>query len=391
MYLQQLVLENFRCYERLEVELGPGLHILVGANACGKTSVLEAINLLAVTKSHRTACDRELIGWGEGWARVTGRLRTRGEIHTILRLTLGQRQSGEGAEDCSPRKMVEVNGVPRRRLSDIIGQATVVLFGPDDLSLAKGPPGVRRRLLNTAIGQVRGSYLADLNRYRRALRQRNEVLRFARADSAQRALLPGWDAQLAENGARVATARAQFVSALTPHARRLHHELSAGVEELELRYRGDLAEPFDVEARRVAMRDLLTSGLERDLGVGRTVRGPHRDELELLVNGKPVRTYGSQGQQRTAALSVILAEAMVMQEWSQDSPIVLLDDCLSELDETRARRVLGLMDQVEQMIVTTASWDRLLEEYAGAARVFDVGDGKVVERGGHGDDPGRPL
>jgi DNA replication and repair protein RecF len=380
VYLQELVLEHFRCYERLEVELGPGLHILVGANACGKTSLLEAVHLLAVTKSQRTACDRELIAWGQDWGRVAGKLRGEDHRATALRVTLGQKRASSGGEDCNPRKMVEVNGVPRRRLSDIIGQATVVMFGPDDLSLAKGPPGVRRRLLNTAIGQVRGSYLADLVRYRRALRQRNEVLRYARADSQQRSLLPGWDVQLAEAGARVATARADFITALAPHAQRLHHELSAGAESLELKYRGDLAEAFDVEGRRVTMRDLLAGGLERDLGVGRTVRGPHRDELEMLVNGKPVRVYGSQGQQRTAALSVTLAEAMVMLEWTRESPIVLLDDCLSELDETRARRVLGLTGQVEQMIVTTASWDRLLGEYAQAARVFDVAGGQVVER-----------
>jgi DNA replication and repair protein RecF len=353
---------------------------LVGANACGKTSLLEAVHLLAVTKSQRTACDRELIAWSQDWGRVSGKVRGEDGRATTLRVTLGQRRGSGGGEDCNPRKVVEVNGVPRRRLSDIIGQATVVMFGPDDLSLAKGPPGVRRRLLNTAIGQVRGTYLADLMRYRRALRQRNEVLRFARGDSKQRSLLPGWDVQLAETGARVATARADFVTALAPHAQRLHHELSAGAERLELKYRGDLAEAFDVEGRRVAMRELLATGVERDLGVGRTVRGPHRDELEMVVNGKPVRVYGSQGQQRTAALSVTLAEAMVMQEWTRESPIVLLDDCLSELDETRARRVLGLTGQVEQMIVTTASWDRLLGEYAHASRVFDVGGGQVAER-----------
>lgn len=380
MYLKSLGLEQFRCYARADIELGPGLNVFVGSNASGKTSLLEAIYLLAVTKSHRTAVDRDLIRWEEGWSRVQGVFRTQERRDTSLRITLWRKGNGENGSR-GPRKTIEVNAVPKRRPAEIIGQAAVVLFGPDDLALVKGGPSLRRHFLNAGIAQARPLYLSDLMRYRRALRQRNECLRLIRQGLAGPELLPGWDAQLAESGARIATARWEFVQALAPHVNRIQLELSGGKESVETVYHGDLAEAVDVDSRRVLLRELLTQSLERDVVLGRTQRGPHRDEVELLLEGRSLRQFGSQGQQRTTALSLTLAQAAVMQQWRKESPVILLDDCLSELDEDRARKVLQLTESVEQVIVSTASWDRLLEEYASKARVFEVGEGQVRERG----------
>lgn len=382
MYLRSLGLEQFRCYERADIQLGPGLNVLVGPNASGKTSVLEAIHLLAVTKSHRTNADRELIRWEQPWARVTGRFCTSTGRDLELRVTIARKANGVGG-DKSPRKTVEVNQVPRRRLAETIGQAAVVLFGPDDLALIKGPPSARRHFLNAGIAQVRPAYLADLLRYRQALRQRNEHLRLIRREMGDRSLLSAWDAPLAESGARLATARAEFCTALAAEVQRIHYELSGHTERLEVSYRSDLAEAFDVDTRRVLLRELLQRNVERDLALGRTLSGPHRDELVIELEGRPLRDFGSQGQQRTAALSLTLAEARAMQQWGQEPPIVLLDDCLSELDETRARRVLELTDSVEQVIVTTASWDRMLQELAANARVLDVSAQGIEERAGN--------
>jgi DNA replication and repair protein RecF len=379
VYLRSLGLEQFRCHERADIELGPGLNVFVGPNASGKTSVLEAVHLLAVTKSHRTTADRELIRWDQPWARVTGQFRGTDGRDVQLRVTVARKANG-GSGDKTPRKTMEVNQVPRRRLSETIGQAAVVLFGPDDLALIKGPPSIRRHFLNAGIAQVRPAYLADLLRYRQALRQRNEHLRLVRRENGDRSLLSAWDVPLAESGARLATARAEFCAALATEVQRIHFELSGRTERLQVSYRSDLGEAFDVETRRALLRDLLGRNVDRDLALGRTLSGPHRDELVVELEGRTLRDFGSQGQQRTAALSLTLAQAQAMQQWGHEAPIVLLDDCLSELDETRARRVLQLTESVEQVIVTTASWDRMLQELAGSARVWDVSPEGIRER-----------
>jgi len=386
VYLRSLGLEQFRCYERADIQLGPGLNVLVGPNASGKTSVLEAIYLLAVTKSHRTSSDRELIRWEQPWGRVTGVFRGHDGRDVELRVTLARKANGGGG-DKSPRKTIEVNQVPRRRLAETIGQVAVVLFGPDDLALIKGPPSTRRRFLNAGIAQVRPAYLADLLRYRQALRQRNEHLRLVRRGMGDPALLGAWDAPLAESGARLATARAEFCRTLAPEVEQIHYDLSGHTERLQVSYRSDLGEAFDVQSRRALLRELLQRNVDRDIALGRTLSGPHRDELLVELEGRPLRDFGSQGQQRTAALSLTLAQAKAMQQWGQEAPIVLLDDCLSELDETRARRVLQLTESVEQVIVTTASWDRMLQELAGNARVYDVSAQAIRERTGNGRNP----
>ncbi|NSW55730.1 MAG: DNA replication/repair protein RecF [Armatimonadetes bacterium] len=376
MYLKRLGLEQFRCYQRADILLGPGLHVLAGPNASGKTSVLEAIYLLASTKSHRTNSDRDLVKFGAEWGRVTGEFHTtqRGEL--TVRVTLRAMNGDSG-----PRKTIEVNSVPRRRFADIIGQTAVVIFGPDDLNLIKGPPGGRRHYLNAGISQVRPAYLDDLMRYRRALRQRNECLKAHFNDPDMAEVLCAWDVQLVDCAANVSAGREDFIRALAPHLKAIHRDLSGQTEDIEIRYDSDLSEAVGINEKRALMRELLEGALDRDLRLGRTSRGPHRDDIDLTIDGKSVRTFGSQGQQRTAALALSLAEARVIEQWSGETPIVLLDDCLSELDETRARRALELTRSVEQVIVTTASWDRLLDEYAQSARVHTVGGGQIGEGG----------
>jgi len=379
VYLKSLGLEHFRCYDRLDIDFGPGLHILVGGNAGGKTSILEAIYLLASTKSHRTAQDRQLIQWEHDWARAGGQFETGAAGSVSLRVTLRNGKSATNTD--GPAKIVEVNSVPRRRFSDIIGQAAVVLFGPDDLSLIKGSPRVRRRFLNAGISQVRSAYVDDLMRHRRALRQRNECLKRHASERSQAEILCAWDSQLVESAASVSQAREEFVQDLGRHVRTIHQALSADQEEIEIAYDSDLGKAVGRSEKRDMMRELLERSFDRDVALGRTSRGPHRDEIDVTIGGQSVRSFGSQGQQRTAALALTLAQAQVIEEWRREAPILLLDDCLSELDEARARKVLELTQSVQQVIVTTASWDRLLEEYSSGARVFDVSHGTVQERG----------
>jgi DNA replication and repair protein RecF len=234
---------------------------------------------------------------------------------------------------------------------------------------------LRRRFLNTALAALRPLYLDDLQRYRRALRQRNELLRRLRDGGRDAGDLAPWTEQLAISGAAVATARERFIADLATRAAELHG-LVGGGEKLGLAYRGDLAEAGGQEAAGTRLRERLAHLADLEVRRGTTLAGPHRDDLEIEINGVPARQYASQGQQRTAALALKLGQAQVAQEWTGEPPLLLLDDCLSELDPTRARAVLDLADTLDGLLVTSAKLDPVLAERAGAA-VYEVRDGQV--------------
>jgi DNA replication and repair protein RecF len=372
MYLTRLTLHNFRVYERLQLELERGLTVFIGANAAGKTSLLEAMHLLATTKSPRTNNDVELIRWGAQVTRVDGSFVTRDGRG--LRLAVGFDASLAGG--LGRRLEVEGEAVPGPR--EMIGHAAVVMFTPDDLSIIKGGPGLRRRFLNTAIAQLQPRYLDDLNRYKRALRQRNELLKSLGHGARPPQEAQAWTEQLVRAGAAVAVTRQRFVAALDAEARAVHR-LIARDEELALQYVGELAGLDDEGAAAEAFRRKLEELSDLEVRRGTTLAGPHRDELHVGVNGASVRQYGSQGQQRTAALSLKLGQARVAQAWSDEPPLLLLDDCLSELDPDRARAVLDLASTLDGLIVTTAKLDPALQDHPEAV-LYDVGDGVVTRR-----------
>lgn len=369
MYCHHLRLHNFRAYRELVLDLPPGLCVFLGPNAAGKTSLLEAMHLVATTKSPRTTNDAELICWGETVARVEAAFRSR-EGRT-LRLAVGlQKTAGEALT-----KRLEVNGEVVAGAREVVSLAPVVMFGPDDLSLVKAGPGERRRFLNTALAQLQPRYLDDLLRYRRALRQRNELLKGLREGGCDFAAVQPWTEQLVRSGAALALDRKRFVADVDRHARELHAAIGGG-EELTLAYRSDLAEADGQQQAEELFRARLDHLADLEARRGITLVGPHRDELVVTLSGVPVRTFGSQGQQRTAALSLKLAQARVTQEWTQEPPLLLLDDCLSELDATRARAVLNLEEELDGVVVTSAKLDPALAERTDAAR-FDVAQGEV--------------
>ena len=237
-----------------------------------------------------------------------------------------------------------------------------MLFSPDDLQLVKGGPGTRRRFVNIAISQLMPRYLDDLLRYRRALRQRNELLKQMQAGQATGQDLAPWTTQLIQTGARISADREQFISALSRQSSEVHASLSAHTERLSLRYESILAGIEDPEDKEEAFREQLERDHSQELQRGATQSGPHRDELVLEIDDYSVRQFGSQGQQRTAALSLKLAEAQVMQQRRGEPPILLLDDCLSELDPQRAVQVLGLVKEFGQILITSAGTSPVLRE-----------------------------
>jgi DNA replication and repair protein RecF len=370
MYLSRLTLHNFRVYEQLQLDLPSGLIVLIGPNAAGKTSLLEAIHLLATTTSPRTHADAELIRWGASVARVEGAFVQRRGSETHL--AVGLERSGEGGLN----RRLEVEGEAVASPREMIGRAGVVMFTPDDLSIIKGGPGLRRRFLNTALAQLQPRYLDDLSRYRRALRQRNELLKSLGRGSRPPEEAAAWTDQLVRSGAAVAVLRQRFIRSLDIQASDVHRLIFAG-ESLALSYHGELAGFDDEAAAAEHFRARLDELGDLEVRRGTTLAGPHRDELAVSVNDASVRQYGSQGQQRTAALSLKLGQARVAQEWSDEPPLLLLDDCLSELDPTRAKAVLDLADTLDGLIVTTAKLDPALQDHP-EATFFRIEAGVVT-------------
>jgi len=327
------------------------LIVVMGPNASGKTSLLESLFVASAGRSMRARRDEELVRWGESHALVDVVFRQGDGRTTQVRvgLELGSR---------GPRKVMTAGDKPVRRAADLLSRLPVVLFTPGDLQLAQAEPAVRRRFLNLALARLRPAYVDDLARYRRALQQRNRLLQM----EAPAAQVQPWTEQLVRCGAQVACHRAWLAGALGELAVGIHGELAGPGEALRVAYAGDLHEASDPGQAAERFRTLLEQRVAEEQRLRRTPVGPHRDDLRLLVNGQRLRHFGSQGQQRTAALALKLAEAELVRRQSGESPIVLLDDCLSELDEERAGQVLRLTGVYEQLIVTLASREPALAE-----------------------------
>ncbi|MCX7598360.1 MAG: DNA replication and repair protein RecF, partial [Armatimonadetes bacterium] len=359
---------NFRCFRELSLDWPAGVIAVVGPNASGKTTLLEALFVASAGRSPRTGRDTELISWGAGYARVEvcfERDDGRG-LRVVFHLEVGP--SG-------PRKRLMADDKPVRRATDLVARVPLVLFVPADLQLAQASPGVRRRFLNLALARLGGAYPDDLARYSRALVQRNRLLAQA-APAAQR--YP-WEAAMAEAGAQVVAQRRAFVKRLSEVAAQIHAHLAGPAERLTVEYASQLDgdAPAEIAENYRAHLARLAADEER---LGRTLTGPHRDDLRLMVNGRLLRRFGSQGQQRTAALALKLAEAELLRQSTGEAPILLLDDCLSELDQRRAKQVLGLTASYRQLIVTSAARDPALEQAEVAAWV-SLGGGWVEANG----------
>lgn len=380
MQISDLRLEGFRVYRQAELRFEMPTTVIVGDNAQGKTSVLEAVCALVRTKSHRTNRDDEMVRWGGEQALAEGDFErsTRGQIS--LRMVLLTPDAAEFTGNA--QKQLAVNDTPVTSSREVIGQVTAVIFSPDDLSLAKGDPAGRRHFLNVAIGQLQPLHLSDMQQYRRALRQRSEVLGMIAEGAGSPAQLTAWDRQVARHGAQIVAARAQYVGELAEAAGRIHGELTGGEEALSARYKCNVCQ--EGGAQPAALEGFILESLEanrpREISLRRTLTGPHRDDLRLEVGGRDLRKYGSQGQQRTAALALRLGEAEVARARLGETPIVLLDDCLSELDENRAGRVLQQAGDDTQLVITTTHLTEALRR-SGQAGVYRVSAGELTLEG----------
>ncbi|AUX10894.1 DNA replication/repair protein RecF [Latilactobacillus sakei] len=371
MYLSELQLNHYRNYESVDVHFSPDTNVLIGENAQGKTNLLEAIYVLALARSHRTNTDRELIQWHEDFAKITG-LVQRAAGKTPLELVLSQKG-----------KKAKVNHLEQAKLSQYIGQLNVVLFAPEDLNIVKGSPAVRRHFIDMEFGQMSSKYLYNISQYKSILKQRNQYLKQLQRRQAKDLVYLGvLSDQLAAYGAEVTVARRQFLQQMEKWAQKLHQEITKDREVLTFKYQSQIPEEQldqSVEELYQQFQTLYEKQQTREVEQGTTLIGPHRDDVQFLVNDKDVQAFGSQGQQRTTALSVKLAEIDLMKAQTGEYPILLLDDVLSELDDLRQTHLLKTFQNKVQTFLTTTSLENVKKEIIATPRVFTVTNGVVTE------------
>ena len=364
MKIESLDLKDFRNYPSLTFTPGEGINILYGDNAQGKTNVLEAICLLGTSRSHRGAKDKDMIRSGEKEAHLRVNL---SGIRGSDRIDMHLRRDGA--------KGIAINRQPVKRAGELLGLLPVVFFSPEDLSIIKSGPQVRRRFVNTELCQIDSLYTRSLSSYSRCLMQRNKLLRDIAFDGRLLAELDIWDAQLVRYGRELIKERAGFLEDLGGIVAKIHAGITQGRENLTLEYEPDTAAE--------AFSGQLAKARETDLRYKTTSVGPHRDDFRVLIGGEDARVYGSQGQQRSAALSLKLAEIELLRKAKGEEPVLLLDDVLSELDRNRQEMLLSRIGRTQTFLTCTGVEDVLTGTAALCeSRVFYVENGTVMPKEG---------
>ncbi len=387
--LSRLILSNFRNFGALDLALPAGVVVLYGANAQGKTTLLEAVYLLAIARSFRAENEREVVNFSAATAGqqalVGGHLERDGQhIQVYVGYTCGpqapataQTGSGRAGLNYSVRKEIRVNRV-RRTAADLVGTVGAVLFNADDIQLVQGPPAGRRRYLDILISQGNPLYLKALQRYTQVVRQRNRLLRLLREGRAENSELEFWDDRLVKEGAWLGYHRAQAINLLAELCADHHRNLSSPGELLALERLPSVPPGDDEAATATLFQEALAAQRARELATGNTAVGPHRDDFKLLVDGVDMGAFASRGQARTLALTLRLAEASYLSHVRQDEPIVLLDDVLSEMDDHRRQRVLEKVTGYGQTLITTTDPEPLRSYFGGDATYLRVGEGTVT-------------
>ncbi|HEY9639526.1 MAG TPA: DNA replication/repair protein RecF [Coleofasciculaceae cyanobacterium] len=380
MYLKNLHLKSFRNYRDQQVEFVAPKTILVGENAQGKSNLLEAVELLATLRSHRALRDRELILESESAGQITATLdRQVGAVDLGIIL----RSNG--------RRTVSLNGEGLKRQLDFLGVMNAVQFSSLDLDLVRGSPSERRNWLDTLLTQLEPVYAYILQQYNTVLRQRNALLKQQRlpqeplwrvAEAAEPAQLAIWDAQLAAIGCRVIRRRARVVERLAPLAQHWHQAISNSTELLEVRYAPNVQlEQDDPALVQQAFLDKLQTKAIAEQHQGTTLVGPHRDEVEFIINHTPARQYGSQGQQRTLVLALKLAELKLIEAVVGEPPLLLLDDVLAELDLNRQNKLLDTIQDRFQTLITTTHLGSFDAQWLKSSQILTVQAGQIIKVG----------
>ena len=357
MVIRSLRLKNYRNYDLLDMSFDPKTNILYGDNAQGKTNILEALYLSGTTKSHRGTKDRDMIQFGHDEAHLEMVVEKKG-------LTF---QIDMHLKKNSP-KGIAIDRIPIRKASELFGIVHFVFFSPEDLNIIKEGPAGRRRFIDLELSQLDKIYLSNLTNYNRIINQRNALLKNIYNQQNLAETLDIWDMQLVKYGNDVIKSREKFVKEINDLVKSIHTKLSGDREQLEIIYEPCVKEQ-DFESELVRVRD-------RDLKFKCTNIGPHKDDMCFLINGMDVRKYGSQGQQRTAALSLKLAEIELVKQIIHDTPVLFLDDVLSELDSRRQNFLLDSIGNIQTMITCTGL-DEFINNRFSINKIFKVVNGTV--------------
>ena len=358
MIITSLKLDHFRNYETLELEPDPGINLFYGDNAQGKTNILEAVFLAGTTKSHRPVRDREMIMFDSEEAHIRMMMRKNESSYRVDMHLKKNRAKG-----------IAVNAMPVKKAGDLIGIGHFVFFSPEDLNIIKNGPAERRRFLDMELCQLSRLYVSDLMNYHRVLMQRNQLLKDIPFHPDLEGTLDVWDEQLVRYGRTLIRERERFCRGLHETAAGIHSSLTGGKEKLKIRYEPNVSED--------QFASLLAQRRETDIRMKTTGTGPHRDDLMFAADGIDVRKYGSQGQQRTTALSLKLSEIELVRNLTGDPPVLLLDDVLSELDQNRQSFLLSGLDKVQTFITCTGMEDFHHHRFT-VDRLFHVVNGSVT-------------
>ena len=355
MYINKIEIKNFRNYEKQEIELNPHINIFYGDNAQGKTNILEAIFISGFGKSFRTSKEKEMIKLGEAFLEATvfyQKSDRDGKIRTVI----------------SNKKQIEVNGVKIKKLSELIGKINLVIFTPDDIQILKSGPEKRRRFLDMMIGQLRPKYVYILTLYLKTLEQRNNYLKQIKEENKPESMLEIWDEKLAEYAEIICKYRTEFIEKLNRKIKEIHSEVTSNSEEIKIEY------ITECNNREIYLQ-LLKQRRKLDIIKGYTTKGIHRDDFKCIINDKEIEVYGSQGQHRTAILSLKLAELYVIYDEIGEYPILLLDDFMSELDEKRRKSFLSYIKDTQVIITCT---DKMKLDNLNEYKLFNVKNGKII-------------
>jgi DNA replication and repair protein RecF len=397
MRINSIILENFRNYRNLELDFDESRNIIVGENAQGKTNLIEAIYLTAFAKSFRTSNSADLISFGADSARVSTYI-TSEDLEKNINIVI--RSDG--------KKMIKKDGKVIRRTTELLNNVVVIIFSPDDLRIIKDSPDRRRAFINRELSQMRPSYYDALRRYNEALREKNALLKgyfnvrkktFTRADNISLNDLQGgqtaterspydnsrrfnedmmdiYDRQLADAGYEIIRFRREFAEMLSAEAGEIMNKISGGREDLRIEYKTACDFVTGTEGREILFSQIFHNR-DRDIYNGYASLGPHRDDIEFYINGKDAKKYGSQGQQRTIALSLKLAEIRIARQMLDEPPVLLLDDVLSELDLDRQRFLVSEIDDVQLFITSAELNDEVIKDLRGGT-LFRIEDGTVT-------------
>ena len=359
MYIKNMVLINYRNYEKLKIDLGKNVNVFIGDNAQGKTNILESIYYCAFAKSHRTSKGKELINWNRDTAYISLLV---GKNRLDKKIDINILRDGKRA--------IKVNNIKVNKIGELFGTFNVVMFSPEDLKVIKEAPNLRRKLLDMELSQINSKYYFNLVQYNKVLNERNILLKSKKFNMD---ILEIYDMQLIEYADYIISKRLEYIDKINFYGIQIHNEITSGKEKIEFKYNCTV----NLKDFKSSYLRKLQDNILRDRERGLTSVGPHRDDFNVFINGIDTKIFGSQGQQRTAVLTMKFSFLKIIKEITGEYPVLLLDDVLSELDVNRKRYILSTINNIQTVITCTGIED--LRDYLdNNARIFNVSNGQIL-------------